>query len=146
MAMSKIENLYALSWEHGSWLLFVRKIKNKLNDGNTVEQIKYFILDEWNNSLEHHLIVEETIFEPVMLKYVPDTPMIMRMRKDHDRIRSIIWLLKNDKAKIANITEFAELLLSHINFENNELFPDAELHIPTEELNKLRHSLKSEIM
>jgi len=144
--MSKIENLYALSWEHGSWLLFVRKIKNKLNDGNTVEQIKYFILDEWKNSLEHHLIVEETIFEPVMLKYVPGTPMITRMRKDHDRIRAIIWLLQNDQAKIANISELAELLLTHINFENNELFPEAEIHIPHEELNKLRQTLKDKIM
>lgn len=141
--MKRNDNLIPLSWEHHSGLVFARRIRKRMESGDSIPEIKNYILVEWNNSLKRHFELEETIIAPVFNKYVPADPELNRMENDHNRMREIIGLLNGKNFTGNELLEFSKLLTKHIRFEEEVLFPLFEEKIPETEMHEIGMKLKS---
>jgi len=140
--MKRNTNLVPLSWEHHSGLVFARRIRKRMESGDSIPEIKKYILDEWSGSLKRHFELEETIIAPIFQKYDNSSTDLKQMENDHNRMREIIQLLNGKNFTGNELLEFSELLTKHIRFEEEVLFPLFEEKIPESELLEIGTNLK----
>lgn len=140
--MKRNENLYPLSWEHHSGLVYARKIKRKTESKDKLSDIKNFVLAEWNQSLNRHFKQEEEVIGEIFRKYVSQSDELSQMESDHNEMRLMISQIIEDKLSYDGYVLFSEKLTTHIRFEENILFPLFEKHIPEAELNEIGNRLK----
>lgn len=143
--MKRDKNLIPLSWEHHSGLVFARRIRKKIEANESNEHIRNYILGEWEDSLDRHFQLEETVISPVFLKYSPHDSEQAKMENDHNRMREIVRGLYDEKYTVAMMLEFSELLARHIRFEEDVLFPLFESKIPAQEFDAIGIELKSRL-
>lgn len=132
------EHIIQLSREHHFSLLFcwkVRKgIKKQIDPGRIIPYILYF----WKEHLLPHFSEEDILFEQV------DDKMVQRAYAEHHEINELVKSLdsvkgKEDKVSVAS--KIAELVDSHVRFEERELFPHLEAAIEESELAKIGKKL-----
>lgn len=141
--MKRNDNLVPLSWEHHSGLVFARRIRKRMESGDSIPEIKNFILAEWKGSLKRHFELEETVIAPIFRKYESAGSDLLQMEKDHSRMREIIQLLNGKNFTGNELLEFSELLTKHIRFEEDVLFPKFEEKIPETEMLEIGMKLKT---
>jgi hemerythrin-like domain-containing protein len=110
--------LAPLSREHHEGLLFAWKIRQGIELRAPLETMTHYALWYWRHHIKPHFYQEEKI----LLPYLPaGHPMAERLMEDHDHIRELILGL-DDMADKRSLVILADLLNTHIRFEERELF------------------------
>jgi iron-sulfur cluster repair protein YtfE (RIC family) len=131
--IKRSEALKELSKDHHFNLLLIWKIRQGLKFNVELLRIKKFILHFFNEQLLHHFSVEEDYLFCLLPQ---DEPLRLRAEQEHSAIKKIGAEISVDEISTGTITAFANLLDSHIRFEERILFPFIEKNISYEKLKK----------
>lgn len=141
--MKRDPSLVALSWEHHTGLVYARRIKKMVEANEPLQDIRDYILLEWNATLERHFNLEETVVMPPFVKHVPHSEELEKMVSDHNRFRVLVRLFTEGKGGHEEMLEFSANMLAHIRFEEDILFPIFEKNIPADDLKIIGDKLNS---
>ncbi|RLD16801.1 hypothetical protein DRI50_00970 [candidate division KSB1 bacterium] len=143
--MKRHNSLETLSFEHHDALVIALRIKKGVDRQGDLNTIAEYALSVYNNHLKHHFEQEEhTLLEP-LLQNEQSAPHARRMVDEHERFAEIAEFIEKGKGDLhALLKEFAELLESHVRFEERTLFPLAEKLIPEDQLAEISDYLHKE--
>lgn len=116
--------LRPLSDEHHRALVLARRVRRAAEarrDAKSLAKTWLDVVERFAAELEPHFRVEEAWLFPALEAAGEGAP-VERARADHARLRE----LARAEADAATALAFAELLASHVRFEERELFPRAE--------------------
>jgi hemerythrin-like domain-containing protein len=131
--------LQPLSREHHDGLLFVWKIRQGLNNRVSMDRLKKFTAWYWRNHIKPHFFQEEKL----LLPWVSETdPAAIRMKKEHDCIRELILTIDREPEP-QDLTRLANLVESHIRFEEREFFGQLEASFTEDQLQELAQKLEA---
>ncbi|MGY4385041.1 hemerythrin-like domain-containing protein [Pedobacter sp. UYP24] len=135
--IKRSDYVVALSRDHHSGLLFCWKIKEGLKKGASFQRINNYIIYYWNNHLLDHFQEEE-----VLLFNQIESENTKRAILEHLMLAEWFERIKNgDLPKKEEYLQFCEILISHIRFEERELFPFLETALAEHTLNGIRDIL-----
>ncbi|MDB5149861.1 MAG: hemerythrin protein [Mucilaginibacter sp.] len=137
MPIKRSEHIMALSRDHHAGLLFGWKIKEGLKRNVSFWRIDKYISYFWKAHLKSHFQEEEQLLFCLM-----DNELTRKAQKEHNELADWFLLANNGGLRTADeYLLFAELLISHIRFEERELFPYLETELPSEMLECVGESL-----
>ena len=125
--------MMALSREHHEGLLFSWKIKEGIKKGICFCRLNKYAAFFWTHHLQKHFKQEEDLLFCLL-----DNMLTQRGWDEHKLIKEGFWRIQNDLLRTnEEYLDFAELLISHIRFEERELFPYLEKELPAVTLIKV---------
>lgn len=125
--------MMALSREHHEGLLFSWKIKEGIKKGIPFCRLNKYADFFWTHHLEKHFKQEEDLLFGLM-----NNTLTKRGWDEHKLIKNGFWRISNNLLRTNDeYLIFAELLISHIRFEERELFPYLEKELPAVTLLKV---------
>lgn len=124
--MKRDKNIVPLSRDHHFSLLFCWKIRQGLSKNVDLERIRGYIVYFWQEHLQKHFEEEETL----LFDQVSD-PLCLRAMEEHRRIANLVTSISDAPG---SYKELADLIESHIRFEERQLFPMLENTLTSEEL------------
>ena len=131
--IKRSEALKELSKDHHFNLLLIWKIKQGLKLHVELLRIKNFITHFFNEQIMHHFSVEEKY----LFCLLPEQDELRKRAEDeHAAIKKISAEISAENISENTIAEFANLLESHIRFEERTLFPFIEKNISNEKLER----------
>lgn len=139
--IKRSEHILQLSKDHHFTLLFSWKIRQGLKFGAKVERIKKYVQYFWLNDMQEHFREEEEIlFAPVK------DQMVQKAIDDHKQIKEQVELLKASTEEEASqqLTALADMVDSHVRYEERELFPYLEKNLTQAQLEAIGSELKNE--
>jgi len=122
--------LQPLSREHHDGLLFVWKLKQGLENRTPVERLKDFTGWFWRHHIKPHFFQEEKILIPLLPE---GHAMAVQLKKEHDYIRELILAIDREPDR-HDFIRLANLLETHIRFEERELFNYLEQQLSEQQL------------
>ncbi len=122
--------LIPLSRDHHNGLLLCWKIRQGINRGIDTDRIAAYISHVFDTELALHFELEEQI----LFSLIPEDEKFKRASNEHFQLREIVLTLRHRKATIDTLLSFANLLESHIRYEERDLFNYIETHIQTVQL------------
>ena len=131
--IKRSDALKELSKDHHFNLLLSWKIKQGLQMNVELMRIQNFIAHFFNEQILHHFSTEENYLFCLLPQ---DDALRLRAEQEHSTIKNIAAEISTDKTFENKITEFANLLESHIRFEERTLFPFIEKNVSYEKLEK----------
>jgi len=144
--MKRSDYIVALSRDHHLGLLFSWKIKQGLMKQVALNRISKYVDYFWKQHLKKHFAEEEDL---LFNKW--NFEGCARALNEHQFIEKKITEVTNPHTNDRAFIELAEMVDDHIRFEERELFPFLEQHIPVQdlvligaELDKLHHKPASE--
>lgn len=130
--------LQPLSREHHDGLLFVWKIKRGLENRTSSERLRDYTNWFWRNHIRPHFFQEEKVLVPFMPE---GHPMAVQLKKEHEYIRELIIRIDRETDR-QDFSRLANLLETHIRFEERELFQYLEQHLSQEQLSEIAVKLE----
>ena len=130
--------LQPLSREHHDGLLYVWKIREGLDNNTSIERLKDYTSWYWKHHIKPHFFQEEKLLVPFM---PVSNPLIIRLKKDHDYIRELILVIDKE-ADRHDFIRLANLIETHIRFEERELFQYLEAHLTENQLTEIYEKLE----
>lgn len=131
--LKRSKHLLTLSKDHHAGLLFCWKIKEGLKKNIDLNRIEKYIAFFWEHHLREHFQEEETLlFNRV------DDPLCLQAKTEHRQLENRLTRLSHHENETTQAySEFAELLIKHIRFEERVLFPHLEIIMPASLLNNV---------
>jgi outer membrane protein len=129
--MKRDPRLFGLSSDHHHALVLARKVARACDDGTADGLLASAVRETFETDLLPHFAVEEEILFPA-LEDMGLGDLVHRAKEDHAEIREEIERATN--GDLEGLLTFAEALADHVRFEERELFPAAEHHLPAEVL------------
>ena len=129
--IKRSDALKELSKDHHFNLLLSWKIKQGLQMNVELMRIQNFIAHFFNEQILHHFSVEENHLFCLLPQ---DDALRVRAEQEHSAIKKIGAEISAEEISTDKITAFANLLESHIRFEERTLFPFIEQNVPYEKL------------
>ncbi len=129
--IKRSEALKKLSQDHHFNLLFIWKIRQGLKLNVDLMRIKNFITHFFNEEIMHHFSTEENYLFCLLPQ---DDMLCLRAAQEHSTIKKIITEISTGNISENKITEFVNLLESHIRFEERTLFTHIEKIVPYNKL------------
>ena len=119
--MKRHPKLQDLSREHYAALQLAQKAKRAAMSGDQsqVKAMTQTCLAALCAELEPHFVVEEHTLLPLLLK-AGEVKLVTRLKCDHKDLRD--FSVRLQKTDVKTLHEFAELLMSHVRFEEREMF------------------------
>ncbi len=127
-------SLVRFSREHHSGLMLVFKLRRGISNSVRASELTEEVISAYNSELVPHFLDEE---ENLFSAMSPDDPMRVRAEKDHHQIRNYISQMEKNAGSVELLSEFADLLESHIRFEERELFNRLQEILSEEQLKKI---------
>ena len=127
-----------LSREHHDGLLYVWKIREGLDNNTSIERLKDYTSWYWKHHIKPHFFQEEKLLVPFM---PVSNPLIIRLKKDHDYIRELILVIDKE-ADRHDFVRLANLIETHIRFEERELFQYLEANLTENQLTEIYEKLE----
>jgi hemerythrin-like domain-containing protein len=119
--MQRHPALRNLSSEHHTGLAIARRARQAVHEGDPAKSIAWEgVKERFRTELEGHFQREEGGLLPV-LRTLGETALVERTLNDHHALRALV---AEDRAE--NLGPFADLLASHIRFEERALFDTAQ--------------------
>jgi hemerythrin-like domain-containing protein len=135
--IKRTKELIPLSREHHDGLLFAWKLRQGVKLNVSVERLKRFSIWFWHQHIKPHFYQEEKIVSP----YLPlDNELIARMKREHEYIRELILGLDKE-AEPATFIQLADVLDTHIRFEERILFTFLEEQLSPGQLTTIHEQL-----
>jgi hemerythrin-like domain-containing protein len=137
--------LRPLSREHQHGLALCVRLRRRIEKGN----VSSAELDKMRDDVRHfyeaeasaHFDAEEQVLFPAAERFRELRPITERLRREHVEVRRRAGQITS--ANAASLMELAELLSSHIRFEENELFERMQKLMPADELHVLAQPLEA---
>ena len=119
--MKRHQNLQDLSREHHGALQLALKAKRAAMSGNQtrIEATAVACLTAFYSELDPHFVVEETTLLPLLVNTGEDK-LVEHFVSDHRELRRLSVQLQQPDAM--TLLGFAELLTSHVRFEEREMY------------------------
>lgn len=119
--MKRHQNLQALSREHHSALQLALKAKRAAMSGDQakIDTTAAACVAAFSAELNPHFEIEETTLLPLLLE-VGEDKLMAKVERDHKALRCLAVQMERPDAK--TLRSFAELLTSHVRFEEREMF------------------------
>ncbi len=135
--IKRSEHIIQLSREHHFSLLFCWKVRKGIKKEVDPERIIQYILYFWEEHLLPHFSEEDILFEQV------DDELVQRAYAEHHEINDLVKSFDsiNEEDKVLTVTKIADLVDSHVRFEERKLFPHLETAIDESELAKIGKKL-----
>lgn len=133
--MKRNEHIIPLSREHHFGLLCSWKVREGVRLGIEYDRIKAYINFFWKERLSPHFNTEDVVF-----RNIDKEEKMLTMEQDHVEIENLITLI-NQSENYDLMIQFADLLQSHIRFEERELFPAIEKKLSEYELAAMGNQL-----
>lgn len=129
--------LRSLSSEHHTGLAIARRARRAAQEGGSAQSVAWEdVKQRFRAELEGHFQREERGLLPV-LRTLGQAELVERTLNDHQTLRALIAEDSPD-----NLGPFADLLVSHIRFEERALFDTAQRLIDAQMWAKVEHALK----
>lgn len=127
MAQRRDRSLIPLSHDHHHGLVRVFEIRQALKHGGDLSEQLRQTREFYREDLVPHFEAEEEAVVPALRAAMREAEApLARLSEDHERLREMI---ENLDASAARLSELADLLESHIRFEERELFPLYQAHV-----------------
>ncbi|MBS1606737.1 MAG: hemerythrin domain-containing protein [Bacteroidetes bacterium] len=128
--MKRSPGIAPLSRDHHHGLLFCWKIRRGLANDVSLSRLRPYVLYFWETHLKQHFQEEETLLLQSL-----DHPFCHRAEQEHKRIGYLVDIAayRGDGGRAAFLA-LADLVESHIRFEERELFPLLEERLSKESL------------
>ena len=130
--------MISFSRDHHFGLLLVWKIRQGLKKDIAPERISKYVLYFFKEDLEKHFSEEEHL---LFCKLEVDDPFRTRAESDHFAVRRLIELISGSKNTPALLNQLADLLETHIRFEERELFNRLQETMIEEDLARIANRL-----
>lgn len=124
--------LQPLSREHHHGLLLAWKIRTGQQNNVSSDRIGTYVLWFWNNLLHEHFDIEEKFVFPLL---GDQHELVVRAKEEHKRIESLI---KSEVVDHASLSALETELVSHIRFEERELFMRIQDKLSSEDLEAIQ--------
>ena len=134
--MKRRPELQPLSREHHDGLLFSWKIRQGLKNNTSLDSLASFTGWYWKNHIRPHFFQEEKI----LFACLPDHPMMNRVKAEHDLIRELVINIDQDPDSM-DMIRLADIMETHIRFEERELFPSLETQLSPSQLAEVKEKL-----
>lgn len=123
--MKRHQKLQDLSREHHGALQLALQAKRAAMsaDQTRIDVMAAACVAAFSAELEPHFVVEENTLLPLLVKSGEDK-LVERVQNDHRELRCLSAKLLHPEA--ATLLGFAELLTSHVRFEEREMFERLE--------------------
>ncbi len=118
--MKRDERLRGLSSEHHTALVIARRAPS---------EPAAWLRARFDGELAPHFAIEEELLLPPLVR-AGATDLVDRTLEDHATLRLLVAAAERDDPTAR--TDFAERLTAHVRFEERELFPACEAHVPAE--------------
>jgi hypothetical protein len=123
VSASKQSILQSFSSEHVDGMDFVKRLRLGQERNIPVDRLRKYILWYWTHHIRPHFFQEEKILIP----WLPAADeRIRRLRQEHHDIREMILGIDHEPDR-HEIKQLCSLLVRHIHYEENELFPSLVL-------------------
>lgn len=133
--MKRHPALAPLSRDHHHALVIARRLREA--DGESAGEAARRFLEHWRVEEEHHFqLEEEVVLAGCGAHLGPGHPAIARTLREHAQIRADAARLQEDPP-LELLHDLGTRLAGHVRFEENELFPLIEAHVPEAELQAL---------
>lgn len=130
--MKRDPRLHGLSSDHHHALVLARRLlratAQQRRDPVRIEQVR----ERLERELAPHFAVEEELLLPA-LRAAGETEAVERTLAEHRTLRSALC----EPGETDRLARFAELLTEHVRFEERELFPLCEAHVPARLLDEV---------
>lgn len=127
--------LAPLSRDHHRALVVARRLREA--DGESAGEAARRFLEHWRGEEERHFrLEEEVMLEGCGAHLGPGHAAIEHMLREHSQIRADAARLR-EETPLELLHDLGARLAGHVRFEENELFPLIEAHVPEAELQAL---------
>ncbi|OSZ78016.1 hypothetical protein CAP35_07025 [Chitinophagaceae bacterium IBVUCB1] len=130
LPIKRSAELVPLSRDHHNGLLLCWKIRQGINKGIDTDRIAAYTSHVFDTELAPHFELEEQ----VLFSLIPEDEKFKRAANEHFQLKEIVLTLRHHKATTDTLLSFANLLESHIRYEERDLFNYIERHIQTVQL------------
>lgn len=126
--MRRHQQLQDLSREHHTALQLALRAKRAAQSGDTAQiaASAAVCVEAFSVELDPHFVIEENELLPALAQH-GEHDLVRRTLADHEQLRSLVVQLAQPDA--ATLHSFAELLNSHVRFEERELFEVAQRYL-----------------
>jgi len=132
-------SLTPLSHDHHHGLVISRRMREGLKRNIQPGRINAYVRDFWEHDLQRHFGEEEAVIFPLLGK---EHELVHQALTDHEQMRRYMQQLTSPGTNETELLrQFAELLQSHIRFEERTLFPEIERLVPGHLLTEAGKSL-----
>ncbi len=128
--MKRDPRLHRLSRDHHHALVLARFIKAIDLRGGLDADVVELVKERFASEIAPHFDVEEMLLSALEGRGVD--ALVERTRLEHARMTHLVEAAT--AAAPAPLTELAHLLTDHVRFEERELYPACEEHLPTDVL------------
>lgn len=139
--LKRNKNIVQLSKDHHFTLLFCWKIRQGAKQNVDPARIRSYVNYFWEQHMAPHFREEECIlFLPV------NDEKVDRAIKDHEEIKKAVNRMsrKEGEELTAHLLAMADLVDTHVRFEERELFPFLETVLTDQQLEEIGKNLASE--
>jgi hemerythrin-like domain-containing protein len=138
--MKRNQAFETLSHDHHDGLVFAAAIRKSRAAGDSLEDLAARVRAFWERHLVEHFRAEEEILLPEM-QDEPLSALSLRLASEHEAIWKLVDSLQDPGKGDATLDAFSDVLVSHIRFEERELFPKLERALPSATLAKIAFEL-----
>jgi len=133
--MIRDTNIVPLSRDHHHGLLFCWKIRRGIAKGIGRHRLQSYVIYFFKKHLDRHFQEEERLlFQDI------SSPLCLRALEEHRLIRELADAIEGDGPE-ESFGVLADLVDSHIRFEERQLFPFLEKSLSNEELSRVGAAL-----
>ena len=153
--MKRDRRLYPLSWGHHDLLVYADRMKMALTTDHpsyrhSVEELIEKSKNFWNSIFFEHMNAEREVLFPVLIQFPEDYQqkvniVIGEFNKLSDLYSEIITCSKGEQMLNDKLIRFSELIVHHVRFEERELFPKIEDHLPSAEFDRIGAGLEQKL-
>ncbi len=131
--------LVRFSRDHHHGLLLVWKIREGFRRSVAGERIAEYSAYFFDKELVPHFEDEE---KNLFARMPPGNDLRVKAEAEHNEMRSIADKLRSGKSEESDLENFAQLLESHIRFEERRLFNHLQEHLTEEELEQIGNAAR----
>lgn len=145
--MLRDRSLVPLSHQHHNALALCVLTERSLGEDSgeaNVHRLALRILDRFEIELTNHFTLEEELLFPALREAGIEEPVV-RLIGEHRQLEEMVGSIRRAPTS-ALLTEFTALLRRHVRSEENELFEEAQRHLPRETLDALGQELDARVV
>jgi len=102
------------------------------------------VIHFFSGDLTAHFRAEEDIVFPLLGSALPESlPIVEQLLKEHKQIAGMVRQLERNQRLSQILFDFGDLLERHIRWEERELFPLYEKHIPAQDAELVGEKIRS---
>lgn len=153
--MRRDKRLYPLSWGHHDLLVFADRVKMALTTDHpsyrhSPEELLEKSRNFWNGIFWDHMSAEKEILFPSLAQYPEEYQEKVQILADEfnelSHLYSEISICSERDHELNNkLIRFSELIVHHVRYEERELFPRIQAHLPEKEFDRIGSGLKKKL-